>query len=47
MFFIRYEQYYRRFNAIFYLPSGIPAYFIPGNHDIGYISCKICSYNED
>ncbi|KAF8070577.1 Metallo-dependent phosphatase-like protein [Lyophyllum atratum] len=30
-----YELYYRRFKSIFTGPTGIPTYFLPGNHDIG------------
>ncbi|RDB25240.1 Cell division control protein 1 [Hypsizygus marmoreus] len=30
-----YEHYYERFQDIFRLPTNTPAYFIPGNHDIG------------
>lgn len=33
----RYESYYRRFKSIFRLDSGIPQYFIPGNHDTGCV----------
>jgi len=39
-----YEQYYRRFQSIFSIPSGVPTYFIPGNHDIGSgFTSFICS----
>ncbi|KAJ3777891.1 Metallo-dependent phosphatase-like protein [Lentinula raphanica] len=30
-----YERYVKRFRQIFSTPSEIPAYFIPGNHDVG------------
>jgi hypothetical protein len=33
----RYENYYRRFKDIFKADDSIPQYFIPGNHDIGYV----------
>ncbi|TFK73954.1 hypothetical protein BDN72DRAFT_760618 [Pluteus cervinus] len=34
-----YEQYYRRYQAIFNSNS-IPQFFLPGNHDVGYASPK-------
>ncbi|GLB37552.1 putative calcineurin-like phosphoesterase [Lyophyllum shimeji] len=30
-----YEGYYGRFRSIFAIPTGVPTYFIPGNHDVG------------
>lgn len=34
----RYETYYARFKSIFKLPhSPLPVYYIPGNHDTGYV----------
>ncbi|KNZ72874.1 Cell division control protein 1 [Termitomyces sp. J132] len=38
-----YEDYYQRFNHIFRLPSGLPTYFIPGNHDIGLRASSLFS----
>lgn len=33
----RYETYYQRFRSIFKAYKNVPQYFIPGNHDIGYV----------
>lgn len=38
MLFHRYESYYARFKSIFSFPySPLPVYYIPGNHDTGYV----------
>jgi hypothetical protein len=37
-FVVRYERYFRRFKSIFPLDTSIPQYFIPGNHDTGYVN---------
>lgn len=37
LIFFRYETYYQRFKNIFGENKHIPRYFIPGNHDIGYV----------
>jgi hypothetical protein len=41
--FHRYEIYYKRFRSIFKIPYyPLPAYYLPGNHDTGYVSlCPI------
>ncbi|EMD37638.1 hypothetical protein CERSUDRAFT_94638 [Gelatoporia subvermispora B] len=30
-----YESYYKRFKSIFRPPSDVPAFYLPGNHDVG------------
>ena len=34
---LRYEAYYQRFRSIFKADKDILQYFIPGNHDVGYV----------
>lgn len=33
--YYRYEQYFKKFKSIFQMKSSTPAYFLPGNNDIG------------
>ncbi|KAL0956446.1 hypothetical protein HGRIS_002594 [Hohenbuehelia grisea] len=35
-----YERYYKRFQSIFASGSKVPQYFVPGNHDTGYVQCQ-------
>lgn len=42
----RYEDYYTRFKSIFQLEPGTEVYYIPGNHDVGYVPFSPSDYNS-